>query len=189
MSTTGKKIKFLRENKNLTQKELANILGVTRDVVANWETDRGAPNPEIWPKLSSFFNIRIDDLLGHEVYDPNFPGSRSERGEEPVNRLPILGTIRAGVPILAQESYDGYLEIPESIKADFVLRVVGNSMIGAGILDGDYAICRESYEPQTGQIIVALKDEGSTSEATLKFYFNGSGEPKLKRRTPCGCVD
>lgn len=56
-------------------------------------------------------------------------------------------------------------------------------MIGAGILDGDYAICRLSDSPQTGQIIVALKDIGSKSEAALKYYSN-DGAPKLQAANP-----
>lgn len=182
MLTTGKKIKSLRENNNLTQKELANALGVTRDIVANWETDRGLPNPEIWPKLSNFFNIPIDNLLGHEVLHPSFPGSRDESGIH--SKLPILGTIRAGIPILTEQNYEGYLDVPESIHADFALRVIGDSMIGAGILEGDYAICRENEEPQAGRIIVALHDEGSTRTATLKYYFTGNGQPKLRAANP-----
>lgn len=98
--------------------------------------------------------------------------------------IPILGTIRAGLPILAEENIDDYLDVPANICADYVLRVTGDSMIGAGILDGDYAICRESDIPQIGQIVVALRDEGSISEATLKFYANGNGNPKLRAANP-----
>ncbi len=102
-----------------------------------------------------------------------------------ISSIPILGTIRAGLPILAQEHIEDYLEIPDYMCGDFVLEVKGDSMIGVGILDGDLAICKYSEEPQTGQIVVARKDVSTEySEATLKFYFNGSGNPVLRAANP-----
>jgi len=91
--------------------------------------------------------------------------------------IPILGTIRAGLPILAEENIEGYLDIPDNMQADYVLRVVGDSMIGSGIIDGDLAICRENQMANSGQIVVAIKDlANGYSEATLKYYFeNGKG--------------
>lgn len=89
--------------------------------------------------------------------------------------VPILGTIRSGVPLLSQESYQGYFEVPNYIKADYVIQVIGDSMVGAGILDGDYIICRETDAVLNGQIVVVLKDLGTGfSEATLKYYFDNN---------------
>jgi len=68
MFTTGKKIKKLREKENITQKELALALGVTRDVVANWETDRGLPTSDILPKLAKYFSVPTDHFL---IDDPS----------------------------------------------------------------------------------------------------------------------
>lgn len=167
----GPEIRILRGDKSI--QEIAGLAGIDRGHLSRLENSKSRPTEDTVKSLARALNVDPDMLLSLAGYLP-----------QAVNRLPILGTIRAGVPILAQESCDGYLDVPESIRADFVLRVTGDSMIGAGILDGDYAICRENQEPQTGQIIVALKDEGSTSEATLKFYFNGSGEPKLKPANP-----
>ena len=100
-------------------------------------------------------------------------------------RVPILGTIRAGLPILAEDNIDGYLDVPENIRADFVLRVQGDSMIGAGILDGDYAICKEAQIAISGQITVALRDLSTgTSEATLKYFFDNGNGPVLRAANP-----
>lgn len=166
----AQRIRELRTAKDISQQDLANLVGKTQQAIYFWEKGDNEPAYDILIKLADFFSVSVDYLLG--------------RAAIPQIRIPILGSIRAGIPILTEENYGGYLDVPGSIRADFALRVVGNSMIGVGILDGDYAICRENEEPQTGQIIVALHDEGSTSEATLKFYFNGSGQPKLRAANP-----
>ncbi len=87
----------------------------------------------------------------------------------PEIRMPILGQIRAGIPILAQEDIEGYLSIPRSMVKGgecFILRVVGDSMIKKDIKEGDYAIIRPQNTAQNGDIVAALKDD----EATLKTY-------------------
>lgn len=100
--------------------------------------------------------------------------------------LPVLGTIRTGIPILADEHVEDILEVPDYIKGDYILRVQGDSMVGAGILEGDLVICKESQVAQSGQIVVALHDLATGfSEATLKYYFNGNGsKPVLKAANP-----
>ncbi len=149
-----------------TQKELAAKIEVNRDVIANWETNRALPDVIALQNLARVFDISTDELLGIHKQDPiNQP-------------IPLIGTIRAGLPILSKENIEGYLEVPDYINADYVLQVKGDSM------NGDLAICREESVPQNGQIIVALRDEGSLSEATLKFYMNGNGSPCLRAANP-----
>lgn len=108
--------------------------------------------------------------------------------DEVVNssKVPVLGTIQAGLPILADENIEEYLDVPEYIQADFVLRVQGDSMIGAGILDGDLAICKAVEAAQSGQIVVALRDVATDfSEATLKYYYDVNGDgPVLRPANP-----
>jgi len=88
------------------------------------------------------------------------------------NHIPILGTIRAGIPLLAEENYAGELDIPADVRADFALQVKGDSMIGVGIHAGDFAVCRQPDKIKPGDIVVALRDiAAGFSEATLKFYF------------------
>jgi len=168
----GPEIKILRGDKSI--QEIAGLAGIDRGHLSRLENSKSRPTEETVYAIARALNADPDRLAALAGYLPT----------QIINLIPILGTIRAGLPILAEENYDGYLDVPESIKADYVLRVTGDSMIGAGILDGDYAICRESESPQTGQIIVAARDEGSTREATLKYYFNGNGQPHLKAANP-----
>lgn len=78
--------------------------------------------------------------------------------------VPILGRVTAGVPILAVEEVQGYLPYERAIRAGeyFALRVKGDSMIGAGILDGDCIIIRQQAYADSGQIVVALLEDEAT---------------------------
>jgi repressor LexA len=86
-----------------------------------------------------------------------------------VHGIPILGRVAAGEPILAEESLDGRLE-PDRFFGDlnglFALEVRGDSMIDAGILEGDYVIVRRQQDAHSGDIVVALLED----EATVKYY-------------------
>lgn len=100
--------------------------------------------------------------------------------------LPLVGQIAAGGPMLAEENVEDYVAVPEIIgPGDFVLRVKGDSMIGAGILDGDYMVVRRQPTAQDGDIVVALAgaDEGA-DEATVKRFFREDGRVRLQPENP-----
>jgi repressor LexA len=83
--------------------------------------------------------------------------------------IPILGRVAAGQPILAEESYDGSLELQDMFgdpSGMFALQVRGDSMIDAGMLEGDYVIVRKQERAEPGQIVVAMIND----EATVKYY-------------------
>lgn len=89
--------------------------------------------------------------------------------------IPIIGTVAAGTPILAVENIDGYLSVPAQIVNNsynlYALNVKGNSMIDAGIFDGDYVIIRKTSTAENGDIVVALIDNIDGSEVTIKRFF------------------
>ena len=95
-----------------------------------------------------------------------------------IEGIPILGRVAAGQPILAEENYDGALE-PTGMFGDpeglFALRVKGDSMVDAGILDGDYVVVRKRERASVGEIIVALLED----EATVKYYRPRAGRIEL----------
>lgn len=106
-------------------------------------------------------------------------------GPAPVARvaIPILGRVAAGQPILAEESFEGTLEPSElfgDVKGMFALRVRGDSMIEAGILDGDYVVVRHQERANAGEIIVALVED----EATVKHYQPRRGTVELVAANP-----
>ena len=99
------------------------------------------------------------------------------------NTIPLLGNIRAGIPLLSEQNIIGHISIPADLvgKADFALNVNGDSMIGAGINSGDVAICKENHEAISGQIVVALVNN---DETTLKYYIRENGQAFLRAANP-----
>ena len=96
--------------------------------------------------------------------------------------LPLVGQIAAGGPLLASEHIEEYVSVPGVVgPADFVLRVKGDSMIAAGILDGDYVIVRRQQDAVNGDIVVALVgDDEVADEATVKRFFRDNGKIRLQ---------
>jgi repressor LexA len=95
--------------------------------------------------------------------------------------LPLVGDIAAGSPLLAEENVEEYLTLPRSTRGDFLLRVRGESMIEAGILDGDLVIVQRAEEARNGEIVVALAGtDESADEATVKTFYREGGRVRLQ---------
>jgi len=103
-----------------------------------------------------------------EILDPN----GVEELKTPVVHIPLVGKVTAGQPISAIENIEEYFPVPATIDSSeeqlFMLEVSGNSMIEAGILDGDYVIVKQQNTAENGQIVVAMTEE---NEATVKRFF------------------
>jgi repressor LexA len=96
-------------------------------------------------------------------------------------KLPLLGQIAAGGPLLADENVEDEIAVPENLRGDFLLRVKGDSMIEAGILDGDVVVVRRAQDARDGEIVVALAgDDETADEATVKRFFRESGRIRLQ---------
>jgi repressor LexA len=101
-----------------------------------------------------------------------------------VRRLPLVGEIAAGGPLLAEENVEDYLAVPEPLSRggeEFLLRVKGDSMVNAGILDGDLVVVRRQQTAQNGDIVVALAGEDEAAdEATVKRFFREGDRVRLQ---------
>jgi len=121
---------------------------------------------------------RALDLIGHRRESRSFDETRDQPAAIEQQKLPLLGQIAAGSPLLAEENIEDELAVPEPLarRADFLLRVKGESMINAGILDGDILVVQRSQDARDGEIVVALVgDDEFADEATVKtFYREGS---------------
>jgi repressor LexA len=96
-------------------------------------------------------------------------------------RLPLLGDIAAGAPLLAEQNVQDYLTMPTSAGGDFLLRVRGESMIEAGILDGDLVIVKSAQDARNGEIVVALAGQDEAAdEATVKTFYRENGRVRLQ---------
>ena len=101
--------------------------------------------------------------------------------EAELPKLPLVGQIAAGGPLLAQENIEDHVAVPERLRGDFLLRVKGESMINAGILDGDLLVVQRTQDARNGEIVVALAgDDESADEATVKRFFRENGRVRLQ---------
>jgi repressor LexA len=115
---------------------------------------------------------RALELVGREHHDA--PAAT-------VERLPLIGQIAAGGPLLAEQNVEDHLAVPETLRGDFLLRVKGDSMVNAGILDGDIVVVQRTRDARNGEIVVALAgDDESADEATVKRFFRENGRVRLQ---------
>ena len=112
--------------------------------------------------------------------DPDQPlASVTQDVDRDVMRLPLVGRVAAGTPILAEQNIEDTLSLPTSIVGDassFILRVRGESMIKAGIFDGDYIVVKEQHDAHDGEIVVALIDDS----ATVKTFYRERDRVRLQ---------
>ena len=120
---------------------------------------------------------RALELTGKRREDP-------ARARREAHALPLVGQIAAGGPLLAEENIEDYIAVPEPLSRggdEFLLRVKGDSMVDAGILDGDVVVVSRQKTAQNGDIVVALAGEDeSVEEATVKRFFREDGRIRLQ---------
>ncbi len=131
--------------------------------------------------LAHLANLEKSGLLRR---DPSKPRAiellvdKAKRAIQP-SGLPLVGSVAAGEPILAEENIEEYLDVPEMIggeDGDYILRVRGESMKNAGIIEGDFVIVRPAETAEDGEIVVALIGE----DATVKRYFREQDHIRLQ---------
>ena len=123
---------------------------------------------------------RALELVGHRRAEQAAPAAPAVPA---LQKLPLLGQIAAGSPLLAEENIEEEIAVPEPLgrDADFLLRVKGDSMIQAGILDGDVIVVRSQSEARNGEIVVALAgDDETADEATVKTFYREAGRIRLQ---------
>lgn len=160
----GKKLKKLRNNHHLTQKEVAKELGITQQLLGMYENNKRMPTLDKLKKITEFYGITYNELMD------------DSEGEVPSNaiqlnswiKIPVLGKIACGQPILAEENIECYQYIPANMlsihdKDIFGLYCHGNSMY-PNIQDGDLVIIKKQSFVEDGEVAVVMINE----EATLK---------------------
>ena len=134
-------------------------------------------------------NLERAGLLRRDPTKPRAIELRREPKPTPasaadVHKLPLVGEVAAGGPLLAEENIEDYLAVPEPLSRggeEFLLRAKGDSMVNAGILDGDFVVVRRQSDAKNGEIVVALAGEDeSTDEATVKRFFRENGRVRLQ---------
>lgn len=121
---------------------------------------------------------RAIELLGQEESESNVLFAQT------VSRVPIIGKVTAGVPITATEHIEDYFPLPQHFTGEgqvFMLSVVGDSMIEAGIYNGDYVIVRQQQTADNGDIVVAMTED---DEATVKTFYKEKDHIRLQPENP-----
>lgn len=189
----GQRIRKRRKELGLTAEQVAERLGKNRATIYRYESNgiENLPSAVLEP-LAKVLQTTPAELMGWSstnVADTTLDYTVPELKEKKKEGVPLLGTIAAGLPILAEENIEEYFDIAASIKADFALRIKGNSMIDAGINDGDIAFLRKQQTLETGEIGAIVID----NEATLKrFYKTNSSivlQPENKDYQPIIITD
>lgn len=132
-------------------------------------------------KSTSTVHLHLKTLEEKGLIERDKGLNRSIRlsGSEKSSQIPIMGRVTAGMPILAVEDIEGYVPVSESVRRGrelFALRVCGESMINAGILDGDIAVVHRTPVAENGDIVVALIED----EATVKRFYKEDGHFRLQ---------
>jgi len=135
-------------------------------------------------------NLERAGMLRRDPTKPRALELTGNRRAEPVpaaaeaRKLPLVGQIAAGGPLLAEQNVEDYIGVPEPLSAggeEFLLQVKGDSMIQAGILEGDYVVVRRQEDARNGDIVVALAGEDEAAdEATVKRFFRENGRVRLQ---------
>jgi len=134
-------------------------------------------------------NLERAGLIKRDPTKPRALELRRDPKPEParvadVHKLPLVGEIAAGGPLLAEQNVEDYIAVPEPLAhggEEFLLRVKGDSMINAGILDGDIVVVRREQTAENGDIVVALAGEDEVAdEATVKRFFKDGRRVRLQ---------
>ena len=180
------RIKHLRLQRNLSQQELAELVGYkTASAINKIELGLRDINQTKVKKFAEALNTTTNYLINGDVN--NDIDVFSIKGIIPLpktRKVPRLGKIACGEPILAEENYEDYDDVPEDIKCDFTLICDGDSMINARIQDGDVVYFREQSQVENGEIAACLVDGEFETKATLKRFYKYDDKIILQAENP-----
>jgi repressor LexA len=175
----GERIKLRREQLGMSQEELAQKLGYkSRSTIARIESGENDLNQT---KIKSFaealntvpgYFLDWEDPIDYTKLDNYVPISKK--------KVPLIGEIAAGEPIYADQEIEEYLPCSKEIQADLALRIKGDSMINAGIKDGDIVYIKAQDDVENGEIAAVIVDDS----ATLKRVYKGKDFLQLVAENP-----
>lgn len=160
----------LCQARGISRSRAAQEMGLSNSTVTKWKNTGATPSGETLARVSAYFGVPVGELLGEA-----FPSVQEERKLpegavpfDPALTAPLLGTVRAGLPMYAEENIEGYIPITRKDGARyFWLRVRGDSMNAVGISENDEILVREQPEVENGQLAVVMVNG---NEATVKYF-------------------
>lgn len=170
MTSFGKNLRSIRISRNMTQDELAVLLGTSKQVISRYENGQRSPKVSVVGDFAEKLGVTIEQLTSDIPASPfGKPiANLIPRGQLRTRRVPILGDTAAGEPLVANREYDEYIEIPDDgHRYDAALRVAGDSMAPL-YRKGDLAFIRYQDDVMDGQIAAVGLDD----EVTLKRVYH-----------------
>lgn len=195
MPKFNEQLKMLRREAGISQQEFANRIGISKSSVNMYERGEREPGFETLETIADYFHVDMDFLLGKSEHRNKFAwlndlDDSKESFTLPQNimpipkmkKVPLIGTIACGTPILAVEDATEFINAPETMDIDFALECKGDSMINARIFPGDIVYIKRQPVVENGEIAAVLIGE----EATLKkvYYTPGANRIVLQACNP-----
>ena len=167
MSTFATILQNLLTEKNMKQSELSRLTKINKSSISEYLSGNYQPKYKNILKIAQVLNVSPTIFL-------------EKSPDKEVTKLPILGKIAAGIPILAQENIEGYLPY-DGNDADFCLRIHGDSMINARINDGDIVFIKQQSTVENGEIAAVLINDSATLK---RVYFLDNSSIQLRPENP-----
>ncbi len=167
MSTFATILQNLLTEKNMKQSELSRLTKINKSSISEYLSGNYQPKYKNILKIAQVLNVSPTIFL-------------EKSPDKEVTKLPILGKIAAGIPILAQENIEGYLPY-DGNDADFCLRIHGDSMINARINDGDIVFIKQQSTVENGEIAAVLINDSATLK---RVYFLDNSSVQLRPENP-----
>lgn len=158
--------------RNMTPAELSRKTGIGEGAISQYRKGAYKATQRNLEKIAFALNVPISWLIGSTQNLPTDTVNSLPDNILPMpkmKKVPLLGTIACGEPILAAENIDGEVNMPENVHADFALRCKGDSMINARVFDGDIVYIRQQPTVENGEIAAVLIDDEATLKRVLIF--------------------
>lgn len=160
----NKRLKHAMNLRNIKQVDLVRKTGISKSSISQYVSGEYIPKQDKIFSLAKALDVDPSWLMGKDV---PMEGAEYKKGKAKPKITPVVGTIAAGTPILAQQNIEEYFTIDANIKTDFALKVKGDSMINVGIYEGDIVFIRQQPDLENGEIGAVLIND----EATLKRVY------------------
>lgn len=181
--------KCLNDKTSITATSLADKIGLSKQAISMYASGSRKPKRPTIKAIAEALNVNEAWLMGYDV-----PMERQDTSQiliasniipiPKTKKVPLLGTITCGEPILATENIESYVDMDSDIHADFALRCQGDSMINARIMDGDIVYIRKQDMVENGEIAAVLMDDCEESNTTLKRIYISDDKIRLCAENP-----
>lgn len=182
----GNIIKNLRTERDLTQEEVGKIIGASKQTLHKYENGiiTNIPQDKI-EALANLFDVSPSYIMGWEKDKTDLSNIPGVIPVKKIIKIPILGHIQCGSPVMSVENYEGYFPAdPEIINSDFCLYADGDSMIDAGIHEGDLVFFKQTPQVENGTIAAVFVDDTTTLKRFYKKENQIILQPENKDYSP-----